>query len=349
VRLFKKKLLSTAIIAVIAMTLTACASANTHFSQPTQGSNLQQNQGGSNSGSQITSEPPPRQAFELNGNTYEVFNVGDLRGLRNVVTRGSVFPAMYNSVSEPFTDDEGANFIAVRLGNLIRIYSLDTYEIVLTDTEENLLGGNVSSPPPSDVNNAISSDGNVITGVFRRNMQNTVRYYFRDDNTVEQWSFGNRVFSGTYSISEDTITLYPNDGTTVRTLTISSDGQILWGFTTSYNRVAYTAPVFEPPSLIGRWVLTSTRGEFVPEELEFFEDGRMSSTMIRDGNLSTVWFYWSSRNGTLRYWRYDASESEAREFIYVLYHWVTESEAPGSRLTIRNLSGSISEGFQRIN
>ncbi|MCL2409682.1 MAG: hypothetical protein FWC96_08770 [Oscillospiraceae bacterium] len=196
-------------------------------------------------------------------------------------------------------------------------------------------------------------DNTTITGVFRRSHgfgMDNVRYYFHDNNTVERWHFGNRMFNGTYSINEDTITLYRFDGSVEGTLTISPDGQRLFRSLTYYDRVAYTVPVIEPPSLVGRWELTSTRGEFVPEELEFFYNGRMSSTMVRDGHLSTVWFYWDSpRDGVLRYWRYDECESEAREFFYVLYHWVTEREPPGSRLSIRSRGGWVSDGFQRIN
>jgi len=195
-----------------------------------------------------------------------------------------------------------------------------------------------------------------ITGVFSRNdyfelpqMRSNVRYYFHADNRVERWHFGNRMLNGTYSIMESTITLFRGDGTTEGTLTISPDGQTLWGMFTTYNKVSYTIPVVQQPSLVGRWRLTRTRGEFVPEELEFFEDGRKSSTLLLDGGeLCTVWFYWSSKNGTLRYWGYNECESEAHEFIYVLYHWVAEPEPPGSRLRIRNLSGSLSDGFQRI-
>ena len=202
-----------------------------------------------------------------------------------------------------------------------------------------------------------SNEELAITGVFRRThglgsagMGGNTRYYFHTDNTVELWHFGNRTLDGTYSISGNTVTLYRLDGSIERTLTISPDGQRLFGELTYYDKVSDTVPVFEEPTFVGRWELISTRGEFIPEELEFFYDGRMSSTIMRDGDLSTVWFYWvSPREGVLRYWRHDECESEAHEYLYTLFHWVTESELPGSRLVIRNLSGRISDEFQRIN
>jgi len=188
-------------------------------------------------------------------------------------------------------------------------------------------------------------DGITITGVFRRYIgagAGAARYYFHDDNTVELWNFGNRTFYGTYSISENTVTLYGLDGSIERSLTLSPDGQRLFGTLSSYEKSSDTVPVFEEPSLVGRWELTSTRGTFVPEELEFFADGRKSSTLfLDDGELDIVWFYWYSEDGVLTYWRYDECESGAYRLLYTIFN-------SDSELAIRNVSGLIRDYFQRI-
>ena len=133
-----------------------------------------------------------------------------------------------------------ASHVRIRiLGIRMSLFSWD-----ITPTDENFENIRNTRDSLAELINSASlftdfgSDRTAITGVFRRAMGGNVRYYFHAANIVEQWSFGNRIFSGTYSINESTVTLYRHDGTIERILAISPDGQMLFGDFTSYDRVS---------------------------------------------------------------------------------------------------------------
>jgi len=130
----------------------------------------------------------------------------------------------------------------------------------------------------------------------------------------------------------------------VRTYTISNDGRRISNSSGSFERTSYTIPV--APLIIGRWSSSRTR-----ETLEFFEDGRMSSTMMRDGQLTTVWFRFEAPrayyNGgfrhttnTLVYWRYIDGR---RDVTNRIFH-VTDTE-----LRLMNSIGLHPHAFNRLN
>jgi len=118
------------------------------------------------------------------------------------------------------------------------LYGLALILFHVVDIPNNLVGRLGINTPGFDMSSTS------IAGVFRRDyyfelphMASNVRYYFHADNTVERWHFGNRILNGTYSISDGTITLFRGDGTIEGRLTISPDGQTLWGMFTTYSRV----------------------------------------------------------------------------------------------------------------